>query len=52
MCDKIANGSAVVYDEDAAVPYAYDEGLWISYDNERSVYEKVCTLVSAPDKKR
>ena len=31
----------MVYDEDADVPYLYKDKLWISYDNERSVYEKV-----------
>lgn len=45
VCDKIANGSTVVYDEDAAVPYAYNGSLWISYDNERSVYEKTKWII-------
>lgn len=45
ICKKIANGSTVVYDEDAAVPYTYHDKLWISYDNERSVYEKTKWII-------
>ena len=52
MCSLIANGSTVVFDEDAAVPYTYQGKLWVSYDDERSVYEKVNYFYSPALKKK
>ena len=42
----------MVFDEDAAVPYLYQGKLWVSYDNEKSVYEKVRCTGTGPEVKK
>ncbi|XP_045168107.2 acidic mammalian chitinase-like [Mercenaria mercenaria] len=40
ICDFLKSGATEVFDEDAAVPYAYKGDQWVSYDNERSLKMK------------
>lgn len=37
MCGFLKSGATVVFDEDAAVPYAYKGDQWISYDDSKSL---------------
>jgi GH18 family chitinase len=46
VCEFLAKpGTAVQWDPESKVPYAFNEGDWVSYDNEDSVQEKVCFLL-------
>lgn len=40
MCEFLQSGATDVFDEDAAVPYAYKGDQWVSYDNVKSIQLK------------
>ena len=46
VCRALAMGAQSQFDEDCRVPYAYWKRNWISYDDERSLEEKVTKLQS------
>ena len=41
ICEKLRNGWTSVWDDEAQVPYAYGDGDWVGYDNQRSIGVKV-----------
>ena len=41
ICEKLKSGWTSVWDDEAQVPYAYGDGDWVGYDNQRSIGVKV-----------
>ena len=41
VCAKLQNGWTAEWHDEHMVPYAYGDGEWVGYDNERSFEIKV-----------
>jgi len=41
ICEKLDNGWTEVWNDEIKAPYAYGDGDWVGYDNERSIRYKV-----------
>uniref|UniRef100_A0A182NPZ9 GH18 domain-containing protein n=1 Tax=Anopheles dirus TaxID=7168 RepID=A0A182NPZ9_9DIPT len=45
ICRKLYSGSLEIWDSNVKSPYAFRDLSWYSYENEKSVKEKVCFVV-------
>uniref|UniRef100_A0A182K208 GH18 domain-containing protein n=1 Tax=Anopheles christyi TaxID=43041 RepID=A0A182K208_9DIPT len=45
ICRKLYSGSLEIWDSNVRSPYAFRDLSWYSYENEKSVKEKVCFVV-------
>ncbi|XP_058065651.1 uncharacterized protein LOC131215280 [Anopheles bellator] len=45
ICRKLYSGSLEIWDASAKSPYAFRDLSWYSYENEKSIKEKVCFVV-------